>query len=258
MNVILLTGSEVRHHYFRGFISSNLNVVKTICESDRLSLANRTSCLDEEIRNYVHDRTLSEKDLFYHKFSKELGSPILIEKGMINDDAIQEDIIELNPDLIICFGSSLIKGSLVSHFEGRMINLHLGLSPYYRGSGTNFFALSDGHPEYVGATFMFLDEGIDTGNIIHQVQARYFSGDSVHDIGHRLILDAIHLIPDLVDLFPDFGSYDPINTDGKLVLRRDFNLNTLRRLKYRFENGLIDDYLNNPIKIPLIQQASLL
>ena len=37
------------------------------------------------------------------------------------------------------YGTTIIKGDLIRIFEKRIINLHLGLSPYYRGAGTNFF-----------------------------------------------------------------------------------------------------------------------
>ena len=40
----------------------------------------------------------------------------------------------------------------------KILNLHLGISPYYKGSGTNYFPLVNNEPQYVGATFMFLDK----------------------------------------------------------------------------------------------------
>ena len=36
---------------------------------------------------------------------------------------------------------------------------------------------------------MFLDEGIDTGEIIHQIRARILKNDNIHKIGNRLIKD---------------------------------------------------------------------
>ena len=39
----------------------------------------------------------------------------------------------------------------------------------------------------VGATFMYIDAGIDTGEIIHQIRADIVIGDSPHSIGNRLI-----------------------------------------------------------------------
>ena len=48
----------------------------------------------------------------------------------------------------------------------KAINIHMGLSPFYRGSSCNFWALNDKNPEYVGSTIHYLSKGLDSGNII--------------------------------------------------------------------------------------------
>ena len=58
------------------------------------------------------------------------SSPVFIKKGEINDSLIVSRIIDLNPDLLVCYGSSLIKSELLEIFKGKFINVHLGLSPY--------------------------------------------------------------------------------------------------------------------------------
>ena len=41
-------------------------------------------------------------------------------------------------------------------------------------------------PEYAGATFMFLDKGIDTGNIIHQIRPEINLNDDYYKISAKL------------------------------------------------------------------------
>ena len=43
MNIIILTGNEIRHKYFRIFISNNpkINVLSSYCEGNEHSLENR-------------------------------------------------------------------------------------------------------------------------------------------------------------------------------------------------------------------------
>ena len=53
-------------------------------------------------------------------------------------------------------------------FSRKFLNVHLGLSPYYRGSGTNVWPLINTEPDMVGAT-LCIDAGIDNGEIIHQI-----------------------------------------------------------------------------------------
>ena len=61
------------------------------------------------------------------------------------------------------------------------------MSPYYRGSGTNFWPFVNNELQFIGATFMHIDEGVDTGEIIHQIRANIFHDDNIHQIGNRLI-----------------------------------------------------------------------
>lgn len=74
----------------------------------------------------------------------------------------------LESDIYVVFGSSFIKGWLTDFLtQNHAVNIHMGLSPYYRGSSCNFWALFDGKPEYVGATIHFLSKGLDSGPIIY-------------------------------------------------------------------------------------------
>ena len=91
---------------------------------------------------------------------------------------------------MLVFGTSLLKQPIIDMFPGRIINIHLGLSPYYRGAGTNFWPLVNGEPEYCGATIHFLDAGVDTGPIIAHVRPTLRSEDGPHDIGNKTIVAA--------------------------------------------------------------------
>ena len=94
------------------------------------------------------------------------------------------------PDVVLVFGTGLLKRPLLDRFPGRVLNIHLGLSPYYRGAGTNFWPLVNGEPEYCGATIHFLDDGVDTGPIIAHVRPEIRAGDGPHDIGNKTIVAA--------------------------------------------------------------------
>ena len=64
---------------------------------------------------------------------------------------------------ILFFGSSYIKGKLVDFLiKKKAINIHMGVSPYYRGADCNFWALQDYKPQFVGATIHYLSKGLDT------------------------------------------------------------------------------------------------
>ena len=168
-----------------------------------------------------------------------------IAKGEINNKRIVKEIINLKPDLIVCYGSSLIRSDLLTEFEGKFLNVHLGLSPYYRGTGTNVWPLINNEPEMVGATFMYLDAGIDTGQIIHQIRADIFLGDSPHSIGNRLIAKMAITYTEIIANFNNLTIEDQPLADGKLYLQKDFDAKACQKLYQNFYEGLIETYLSN-------------
>ncbi|CAA7622585.1 Formyl transferase domain protein [Magnetospirillum sp. LM-5] len=67
-------------------------------------------------------------------------------------------------DHTVVFGASYLKGALCERLVERgALNIHMGVSPYYRGSSCNFWALADRRPDMVGATIHKLSKGLDSG-----------------------------------------------------------------------------------------------
>jgi len=251
MKVVILTGSETRHEFFRKTIASDkrISVLSTYCEGTEKSLENRVNTNESSSvleLQHVQARTQSEKDFFqlYLENTSDKSNPQFICKGGINDDGVVNDIINQEPDLLICYGSSLIKSRLLDEFRGRFLNVHLGLSPYYRGSGTNVWPLINEEPENIGATFIHIDDGIDTGKIIHQIRADIFLGDSPHSIGNRLISKMTLTYADLIANFEKLEEEDQPNSSGKLYTQKDFDKTACLNLYQKFYDGIIEKHLN--------------
>ena len=89
--------------------------------------------------------------------------------GMDDLNLIDPALVEpaLHSDVYVVFGASYIKGDLCNFLiKHRAYNIHMGTSPYYRGASCNFWAVYDGHPDYVGATIHLLSKGLDSGDIL--------------------------------------------------------------------------------------------
>ncbi|MBF0251424.1 MAG: hypothetical protein HQL35_12440 [Alphaproteobacteria bacterium] len=257
MRVVILTGSELRHSFLRKAfgLADGIEVLLSVCEGEEKSLRSRIlrqkdDGLSTRLREmHVTGREQSEQDFFssFVSLTPDRSNPLHIPKGDVNTPEMIQRIEELNPDLLLCYSSSLIRGSLLRTFKGRFLNVHLGLSPYYRGSGTNLWPLINGEPEYVGATFMHIDEGIDTGEIIHQIRARVIPGDSPHQIGNRLISDMVAAYIELVRNFKALQPMGqlPIPESARLYKRNDFVEESLERLYANLESGMISAYLRD-------------
>jgi methionyl-tRNA formyltransferase len=79
----------------------------------------------------------------------------------------------LDADLFVVFGASYIRPPLIDVLvDRRTINIHMGISPFYRGSSCNFWALYDGRPEMVGATIHMLSRGLDSGPMLYHAKPK--------------------------------------------------------------------------------------
>ncbi len=248
--VVILTGNDLRHQFFRKKIAltPGIEVARSYCETGKQVL----SPLEEEPLNTLRDQHLkarlqSETDFFdlYVTYARDISNAVLIENGSINNPQYTEEIYSLNIDLIIVYGSSILKPPLLNLFPGRILNVHLGLSPYYRGSATNYWPLVDSLPECVGATFMYIDEGIDTGEVIHQIRPEMCFFDTPSSIGNRLIKQMTGVYARLIIEFDNLKKNEPVefNPLRKLCKRKDYTEASVQKLYANFSNGMINKYL---------------
>jgi hypothetical protein len=96
----------------------------------------------------------------------------------VNDDRVADILTSLQPDLIVVNGTRIIAGHMLEVAGCPIINLHAGITPRYRGVHGGYWALVEGHPEWVGSTVHLVDPGIDTGGILGQSAFRVTDSDS--------------------------------------------------------------------------------
>lgn len=277
--IVVLTQGALRHSFIRKCfgLADGIEVLRAYCETG-VEHVSGNNLLEEARENnetvrieHLERRARSEHDYFapYVNLTPDYTNPVDIPGGSINDQKYYQEIMDLNPDLLVAYGCSLIKDPLLSEYEGKFLNVHLGISPYYRGTGTNFWPLVNGEPEYVGATFMHIDEGVDTGEIIHHLRARVHPDDGPHDIGNRLISDIGQVYPELVRSFENIHSIEqPSEPDQEHYYRSDeYNTEATAQLYDNFEDGMIEKYLNEQkkrtsnvpiVKHPVIDEDELL
>ena len=142
-------------------------------------------------------------------------------------------------------------------FAGRFINVHLGLSPYYRGSGTNYWPMVNGEFEFIGATFMHIDAGIDTGEIIHQIRPDIIWGDSPSQIGNRLITDMAYTFIKIINNFENLKDLEQVAEydENRYYTKKDYSENSVK-LMYDSFNENLNSFLQNKdyklSKVPIL------
>ena len=157
MRIALITSNEIRHIFFRRMVNifKNSSVVLCICETADNSQYNQVLNNEDSTaaeKNHFIQRENTEKDFFeiFVENSEEAKNTHFVNKGAINSDEIlQEKLSQSKPDIIVSYGSSIIKDNIINKFPKKFLNIHLGLSPYYKGAGTNLWPLVNNEPEYL-------------------------------------------------------------------------------------------------------------
>jgi folate-dependent phosphoribosylglycinamide formyltransferase PurN len=249
MKAILLTSTFRRHQAVANYLATRLDLLGVWQEMKTFVPERYAASLEDEvvIRAHFMARDASESAYFSGDATLRLDWNAVshtVPGNGCSDPAEVAEMAALQPDVVLVFGTGILREPLLSAFAGRLLNIHLGLSPYYRGAGTNFWPLVNREPEYVGATIHYLDAGIDTGPIIAHARPEVAATDGPHDLGNKTIVAAARLLADAAEAHVD-GRIVPSPQDGAghLYQRKDFSADAVRRLYRNFETGMIEEYL---------------
>jgi folate-dependent phosphoribosylglycinamide formyltransferase PurN len=72
------------------------------------------------------------------------------------------------PSVVVVNGTRILSQEVLTSVPAPFINLHIGITPAYRGVHGGYWALVDRRPDLFGATVHLVDAGIDTGGILGQ------------------------------------------------------------------------------------------
>lgn len=115
----------------------------------------------------------------------EAGIPVY-QPTSLRDESVQEELATLVPDVIVvvAFGQLLPKAVLQLPELG-CVNVHASLLPRHRGAAPIQAALAAGDG-MTGVTTMFMDEGLDTGDMILRQEVAIDPGDDAGTLHDKL------------------------------------------------------------------------
>lgn len=118
----------------------------------------------------------------------------LVRVNNVNDEATIDLLRQYQPDLIVVSGTNLVsrKTMEAAPAKARFINLHTGISPYVKG-GPNCanWCLAQKTFHLIGNTIMWLDSGIDSGNIITTEQTLLNGRETLFEL-HWKVMEHAH------------------------------------------------------------------
>lgn len=92
----------------------------------------------------------------------------IIHVNSVNDDKSLTELKALSPDVVIVNGTRIISKKILDAVPATFVNMHVGVTPKYRGVHGGYWALVNKDKENLGVTVHLVDNGIDTGNILYQ------------------------------------------------------------------------------------------
>ena len=159
---------------------------KLIADSDiKISfICARYNSEDKILRNYAKSNNID-----YLKYKN------------INAEEFISNIAKYNCDLFVSMSfNQIFKTQIINLPKYKAINCHAGKLPFYRGRNVLNWALINDEKEF-GITVHFIDEGIDTGDIILQKTFKITDQDNYKSLLNIAYTECANILYDVILLF---------------------------------------------------------
>lgn len=124
----------------------------------------------------------------------------VLQPQSLKDPVLARHLRNLSPDLIVVVAFRILPRELFTIPRLGSFNLHASLLPKYRGAAPINWAIMNGEKE-TGVTTFFLQEKVDTGNVLLQARIPIMDDDdagTIHDtlaeVGAEIVLHTLKLI----------------------------------------------------------------
>ena len=178
------------------------------------------------------------------EYAMRMNIPVYQPIRLRNNEEVIEILKDLNPDVIcvVAYGKILPK-EILDYPRYGCINVHGSLLPKYRGAAPMQWAIINGETK-TGITTMYMDEGMDTGDMLLKDEINIedeHNLESIHDklkeVGANLLVDTLDKIIDkTITREKQTGEYTLAPMINKDMTKIDFNKST--REIFNFVRGL--------------------
>ena len=255
MKITLFTSNQKRHNFLINYLSNLVSELSAIQECKTLFPGRLSGPYKKNnvIENYFKNVKNAENKIFSSKnlYVKKKNIKLMpIAYGDLNHLKLNDLNGFLNSDLFLVFGSSFIKGKLANFLVNKKaINIHIGISPYYRGADCNFWALFDGNPHLVGSTIHLLSKGVDNGDILYHSMPKIVKNpyeftmlsvkSAFYSIGQKIKDKSILKMKPLKQIKINEIRYSSKKEFNQFVIKKFINKKNFKSRKFRFKRELL-------------------
>jgi len=252
MKIILFSGSHSRHIYVHkaiaekfevsGIVAMNREDTFPVVESEYTEHDQKLFVEHFRKREEIESKTYGNLNAAIYQ---NMAKTLYVSRYDLNSRKVSKFVEEVNADVCFVFGPDLILNPVLEILPHWRLNLHLGLSPWYRGAATLFWPFYFLEPQFAGSTIHQIIEEPDAGDIIHQCVPHLEIGDGIHDVGAKVVVESKNSLIRLLDQINKTGVL-PLRKQkmsGKNFLFRDFKPYHLRVIYDLFQNKIVDEWL---------------
>ena len=201
--------------------------------------------LEELVNNYDVEMVVTQPDKLVGRKKEIAFSPVkeyALEKGIevFQPTKIREDyqrIVDLKPDLIVtCAYGQIIPKELLELPKYGCINIHASLLPEYRGGAPIHKAVIDGKSK-TGVTIMYMDEKMDSGDILYQKEIDITLEDNTSTMFKKLSILGKEMIKEFIPKL--------INNDFTRIKQDESKVTYAYNITKEDEKISFDDTSNN-------------
>lgn len=261
MNIVLITGNNLEHRYIANRLASEIELSGIVIDEGvggqsrwrrvwkRYTLPQLISrtCLRflATVRGDAKRRYRRTIQTLGAERCESFSFPSLVTRvhGINSRDGVSA-VAALEPDVILVFGTSVVKQNVLSLARNVALNLHTGISPYYRGADCAFWPLYNNEPDMLGATIHECTMQLDGGRIFATGRAELHPDDDIYSIFSRcLIIGAdlyVHVVKELLAGTLEGAVQDlSIGREYKAVMR---NVRADLKVRYQIRRGIVRRY----------------
>lgn len=252
LKICLIGGTHPRHLFYLNTINKKFGLAGAIIQERENIMPEPPNFLDKidekNYRRHFEDRKEAENKYFGEQKLPDCEK-LIVEKDQLDSQLAADFINKIKPDMVFIFGCGLIKEPLIDALPAETINLHLGLSPRYRGAATLFWPFYFLEPNQAGSTFHYIINEPDAGGIIHQIAPDLNENDGIHDVACKVVIKSSEEAIKLIELFQKQGAWKTRQqkSGGKLFLSTDFYPEHLRVIYNTYNNDIVKLYLEKKI-----------
>ena len=256
MNIVFLSSESMHQYYLINEVNKLHPVRKVFLQRrtvnpvrpvDRLKRRLRPAAISAGVRSLLEkilfrrDRKLEyhyEKRRFFPNQAPSLAASIPFEyvRSFNESDAVARVAAE-QPDIVIVFGTDILRGAILDTARIAMLNIHRAIVPQYRGGGHPLWAFYHGDFENIGTTVHVCVNQLDGGDVLGRGQYALSSYDRIHMLRYHTTMIALGILRRVIPrLIEGTAEYIQQAADGKTWRAKDLTIwkQLVARWKFRW------------------------